>query len=240
MKAYIFLLFTCFLFAIKSYGQPQDRLALNEWHNGALVLNSHDVVRGKVKYNHIYDAVLLEAEGKVSTYAASQVIYFYYIHHSSGVVYQYTTLPYFSRIDSTYQRNYFFEILLQGEVLYLRKANKKAPLIENKNRQKVLPKLNVDKSCYDYYMLYNEKVVCINNFTEDALPLLAQNFPKSIHEFIRSKNIEDFTPHDKLVILHYYNSMRAATEQPRIAAQHSFARDTVKAEPIVRAGYYAE
>ncbi len=226
MKYCFSVLISCFLITLTFYGQCQSSM-LSEWHKGALVLNTHEVVRGKVNYSHTHDAVLLQSEGKVSVFSASQVISFYYIHHDTGEVYKYAALPYFSRKGSAYHRNFFFEILLQGEVLYLRKPNKNARIIGNKYQTRSLTKFNVESSCYDYYMYYNEEVICINNFVTDALPLLARDSQVNIHEFIRSKRIREYTPHDKLVILHYFNAMHE--RQPEIIARFTFG-ETEKPE----------
>jgi len=220
MKYYFSVLIGCLFFAITISGYCQSPM-VNEWHKGALVLNSHEVVTGKMNYSHTHDAVLLQSEGKVSVFTASQVISFYYIHHDTGEVYKYAALPYFSRKGSAYQRNFFFEVLLQGEVLYLRKPNKNARLIGSEYRTLSLRKIDEESSCYDYYMYYNEEVICINNFVTDALPLLARDSQVNIHEFIRSKRIREYTPHDKLVILHYFNAMHENEKHPDIIAQYS-------------------
>lgn len=233
MKYFISLLICGILCIHTTYGQSEQDLTFKKWHKGLIVLNSQKALEGKVKYNHVYDAVMLYADGKVTTYSPSQVDYFYYIQNESGVVFDYKSFPYESVKDGTYERKYFFEVLLDGEVLYLRKGNKKASFLENENIRKILPKLDVEKTCYDYFMLYNDNVVCINDFVDEAMPLLQQDYPNRIPDFITAKDIRNYTPHDKLVILHYYNTLQIAEVQPKIALQPNTGIDTLNVDPIL-------
>jgi hypothetical protein len=168
--------------------------------------------------------ILFQLDGKIQTFAASQVIYFYYIDNTSGVPRHFKALPYYTRLGRTYQRDYFFEIILGGKVNFLRKANKKVRFLNSAKREKYFPQLNIDEVCYDYFMLYDEKVVQINNFSQEALPLLAQEASQSMYEYIDAKNITKFTLRDQVALIHFYNLMQQKPEDLRLVQKVEIGR----------------
>lgn len=217
---FIFLLFSVLSFTTQAYPD----FAASSWHKGAIVLNSHEVVRGKIKYDDTHDMVLFQLDGKILTFAASQVIYFYYIDNTSGVPRHFKALPYYTRLSRTYQRDYFFEIILGGKVNFLRKANKKVRFINSVKREKYFPHLNINEVCYDYFMLYDDKVVEVNNFSEDALPLLARETSQSIYDYIEAKNITKFTLRNQVALIHFYNLMQQQSEDIRLVQKVEIGR----------------
>ena len=210
MRECILIFSLSFFFIFKA--QAYINFSTLEWHKGAIVLSSHDVVTGEVSYNSTYDVVLHRSEGRMQTFTASQVNYFHIINQHTGCIRRFVALPHQSGLNFHYERNFFFEILLSGEVTFLRKTFKNRGLLEYVQRKKV----NLDNICYDYFMMYDANLVRIKNFEKDALPLLAHEDSKGIHEYIETKNIKKFTPHNQLVVILFYNIMHKADNAPRL------------------------
>jgi hypothetical protein len=208
MRECILIFSLSFFFIFKA--QAYINFSTLEWHKGAIVLSSHDVVTGEVSYNSTYDIVLQRSEGRVQTFTAAQVNYFHIINKQTGQLRRFVTLPHQSSLNFLYERSYFFEILLSGEVTFLRKSNKNRGFLQQAQRSK----LNLDNLCYDYYMLHNENLISIKNFEKDALPLLAHEDSKSIHDYIEARNIRKFTPRNQLVVIYFYNIMHEADKDP--------------------------
>lgn len=206
MRECILIFSLSFFFIFKA--QASINFSTLEWYKGAIVLSSHDVVTGDVSYNPTYDVVLHRSEGKMQTFTASQVNYFHIINKHTGQMRRFVALPHQSSLNFLYERNYFFEILLSGEVTFLRKTNKNRGFIHHAQKSAKLSRLNLDNLCYNYYMLHNEALVRVKNFEKDALPLLTH--ADGIHEYIEARNIKKFTPRNQLVVIHFYNIMHKA------------------------------
>jgi len=208
-----FFIFCLFFLSFVSVLAKADFSNLT-WHQGAIILTSHEVITGEVSYDPVHDIVLHRtgAKGKMQTFTARQLNYFHYINQQTGVVRRFVALSHGTRVNLLYKRDYFFEIVLSGEVSFLRKPNKKKNLIRLANHSESLSRLDVEKSCYDYYMLNDEKITRIKNFRKDALPLLASEENNSIHQYIASRNITKFTLYQQKVVFHYYNTLQKAKE----------------------------
>ena len=221
MKRFSVLLFSClFSFAAQAY---PDFMAAT-WHKGAIVLNTHDVVRGNLRYNEEYDMIVFQSGGKIQTFSPSQVIYFHYIDNPTGVVRQFRTLSYHTHQSASYQRNHFFEIILEGKVSFLRKGNKRVSMINKSKNAKYLNRLDTDKTCYDYFMFHDDKLVEINDFSEEVLPLLAREAPQNIYAYIDAKNITKFTLREQAALIHIYNTSQLQPEDLRLVQKTEIGR----------------
>ena len=211
---YILMFSLSFFFVFKA--QAYDNFSSLEWHKGTIVLSSHEVITGEVSYDFIHDVVLYRSAGRMQTLTAARVNYFHTINNHTGQVRRFVTLPHYIHSNLPYERNFFFEILLSGEVTFLRKTNKHKGFLHHAQKSEKPSRLNLDNLCYDYFMLYDEKLVHIKNFKKDALPLLAQGGAKGIYDYIKTKNIKEFTPRRQLVVIHFYNIMHTTTNDPHL------------------------
>ena len=221
MRRFFIFLFP-FLFSFAAQAHPD--FMTTTWHKGAIVLNSHDVVRGNLKYNEEYDMIVFQKDGKTQTFSAFQVIYFYYIDNLTGVVRHFRTFPYHPRLSVTYQRDHFLEIILEGEASFLRKGNKRARLINSYKRGKYFNRLDTDKACYDYFMFYDDKLVAISDFSKEVLPLLTQEASQSIYKYIDAKNITKFTLREQVSLIHVYNLSHQKPEDLRLVQKVDIGR----------------
>ena len=213
MRECILIFSLSFFFIFKA--QAYINFSTLEWHKGAIVLSSHDVVTGEVSYDPTYDVVLQRSEGRVQTFTAAQVNYFHIMNKQTGQLRRFVALPHQSGLNFLYKRNYFFEVLLSGEVTFLRKSSKNKSFLQHVQRSK-LSKLNLDNLCYDYFMLHDENLISIKNFEEDALPLLTHEDSKGIHDYIEARNIRKFTPRNQLMVIHFYNIMHKTDNDSRL------------------------
>ncbi len=87
------------------------------WHEGKMVLEGGDTLRGLVKYNLQTDLLQLQGNNIIETYTARKVVFFEIFDQTVKRYRQFFSLPYSTNTD--YKAPVFFELLEEGKLTVL-------------------------------------------------------------------------------------------------------------------------
>ena len=87
------------------------------WHEGKIVLDSRDTLRGYVKYSLQNDLVQFQANSQIKTYTTRKIFFFEIYDKSVKDYRQFYSLPY--AIKGQYKTPTLFELLVEGKMTLL-------------------------------------------------------------------------------------------------------------------------
>jgi hypothetical protein len=87
------------------------------WHEGKIVLESGDTLRGNVMYNLQNDLVQLDANNKLESFSARKIVFFEIFDKVAKHYRQFYSLPYATAGE--YKAPVFFELLSEGKMTLL-------------------------------------------------------------------------------------------------------------------------
>jgi hypothetical protein len=98
-------------------GAIAQRFPSEYWHEGRLVLEDGDTLRGNIKYDLQSDLILLDQKNKLESFTARKVVYFEIFDKLSRRYRQFYSLPYST--SGAYKAPVFFELLCEGKMTLL-------------------------------------------------------------------------------------------------------------------------
>lgn len=87
------------------------------WHEGKIVLETSDTLRGLVKYDLQNDLLQLKVKNQLESYTARKVLFFEIFDQSAKRYRQFYSLPYSQ--NNTYNTPTFFELVAEGKLTVL-------------------------------------------------------------------------------------------------------------------------
>lgn len=177
MKAYITTFFLCvfsqFVFAFENTG----------WHNGFIVLDSDQIIKGSINYDYITEVIQYQSQEKVKVYPANQVKFFKFYDGAIKRYRKFISKNFNPRYR--YQRKTFIEILIEGELNLMQQ--------KKKNTEEV-----------DHYLCNSKKIIKINKSGQNILMAIRHNH-KEINEFIKKRKLNLGELKSQVLLIHYYN-----------------------------------
>jgi len=198
MKRIVFL--AIFFFPVFSFAQlfPFDL-----WHEGKIVLESGDTLKGSVKYD-LQDLLLIKYSGHLESFSARKILLFEIYDQTYRRYRQFYSLPYSP--SGGYKTPIFFEVLSEGKITLL-------------SREKV----EVRSYSYSPYMMYNSynqrKVLAHTYYTlkengdielfkggKNAWYDLMGNKADDVHAYVKEYKLDFDNKYQLKSIIDYYNS----------------------------------
>jgi hypothetical protein len=193
---------TC-LFVLTSVQAYSQQWAFELWHDGKIVLESGDTLRGQLKYDLQQDLVQYKrSQQSAEVFTARKVIFFEIFDNTVHKYRQFFSLPYSN--SGSYKASVFFELLEEGaitllcrEVLEYRNFNN--PYTIGSFTRLVL----VNK----YFLLKNTGDII--DFDGKRTTLLGMMGRKSetVEKFVKSNRLKYDEKYDLSSIVAYYNSL---------------------------------
>jgi hypothetical protein len=112
MKRALVLFLVCF-----SAGASAQQFSFEFWHEGKIVLETSDTLRGLVKYDLQNDLLQLKIKNQLESYTARKVLFFEIFDQSAKRYRQFYSLPYSQ--NNTYNTPTFFELVAEGKLTVL-------------------------------------------------------------------------------------------------------------------------
>ncbi|MBS1554301.1 MAG: hypothetical protein JSU09_05190 [Bacteroidetes bacterium] len=112
MKRTLVLFLVCFSAATSAQQFPFEF-----WHEGKIVLETSDTLRGLVKYDLQNDLLQLKIKNQLESYTARKVLFFEIFDQSAKRYRQFYSLPYSQ--NNTYNTPTFFELVAEGKLTVL-------------------------------------------------------------------------------------------------------------------------
>ena len=111
MRSWLIVFFLFVAFSAKS------QFSTEVWHDGFLVTNERDTLRGQIKYNMEANSVQFYNKSVVRTFSSFQVFYFNIFDKVLDNYRQFYTIPY--KLKTDYETPVIFELLYEGELSLL-------------------------------------------------------------------------------------------------------------------------
>lgn len=174
------------------------------WHEGKIVLESSDTLKGLVKYDLQNDLLQLKRANQLESYSARKVLFFEIFDQSAKRYRAFYSLPYSQ--NNTYNTPTFFELLAEGKLTVL-------------TREK-LEYRTVSSSFY-YYGTYtrlvlvhtyfllkpNGKIEEIPNPKRNDWLALMENKTDEVKSFAKENRLDFDDKYELIRIVEYYNSL---------------------------------
>ncbi|MFM7851688.1 MAG: hypothetical protein ACKO96_07145 [Flammeovirgaceae bacterium] len=112
MRRPLILILTCFSFAAGA-----QQFSFEFWHEGKIVLETSDTLRGLVKYDLQNDLLEFKIKNQLESYTARKVLFFEIFDQSAKRYRQFYSLPYSQ--NNTYNTPTFFELVVEGKLTVL-------------------------------------------------------------------------------------------------------------------------
>ena len=99
------------------YALHAQQYAFEFWHEGKIVLESGDTLKGNVKYDMQSDLLQIEINKRYDSYTARKVLFFEIFDQTVKNYRQFYSLPY--SVGGSYKAPIFFELLTEGKITLL-------------------------------------------------------------------------------------------------------------------------
>jgi len=98
-------------------GASAQQFPFEFWHEGKVVLETQDTLKGKVKYDPQNDLIQLERNGRFETFTSRKAVFYEIFDQSLNNYRQFYALPYSA--NGGYKTPVFFELLTEGRLTLL-------------------------------------------------------------------------------------------------------------------------
>lgn len=176
------------------------------WHDGKLVLETGDTLKGKIKYEIDSDIIQLEQTGTLQSFTSRKIVYYEIFDATSSRYRQFYSIPYSS--SGGYKSPTFFELVAEGKLTLLSQE-----ALENKSYN----------SGYSGYYGYGSisRVILVNKYfvlddkgqmeifsgTKKDLFIMMDNRNDEVKKFIKVNRLDVAYKYDLARIFEYYNSL---------------------------------
>jgi hypothetical protein len=195
--------FIVFLFLFATFFTYAQQFAYELWHEGKVVLESNDTIKGVVKYDLQSDLLQVKAKNHLESFTARKVLFFEIFDTTVKRYRQFYSLPYSQ--NNTYKTPVFFELLSEGKLTLL-------------TREKL--EYRTVSSPYYYYGTYT-RLVMVNKYfllkpngniedfegrKSDWLSLM-ENKEEDVKAFAKENRLDFDDKYELTRIVEYYNSL---------------------------------
>lgn len=193
--------FTLALFLFCSLATAQPYQQLDDWYPGIVILRTDEVIRADISFDPASNLVMCQKDGKLYTYGPHQAVSFQYYNEQDGVLHKFEVFS--EQVNSYYSRDAFFEIVVDGDVPYLRKRNR-FPVYQPRDGYLAERTITPHAKAYDYFVELDGSLSKAKRFKKEVLPHLLQA-EASLAGFIKDKRLKVYDIGDQIVLLNYYN-----------------------------------
>jgi hypothetical protein len=198
MRIFGLILFS--ILTIETFGQ---KWPFDYWHEGKMVLESGDTLKGKIKYDINSDIIQLDQNNHLQSFTARKLIYYEIWDATSSRYRQFYSIPYAP--SGGYKTPIFFELLSEGKLTLLAREalEYKSSSVGYYGYSTVSRLVLVDK-----YFTLNDKgqVESFSGKKSDLLDLMSKRDDEVKH-FIKSKKLDLDYKYDMAQVFRYYNSL---------------------------------
>nr|WKN39793.1 hypothetical protein K4G66_13945 [Tunicatimonas sp. TK19036] len=190
------------------------------WSSGIIITHDHQLLKGEIRYDYAHDLVMFREteEAALQTLTTHQVSSFRYYDPEENVMHYFKTYAYQPTAYVTIPS--FFEIVVEGEVAYLRKHNPYpyyAPTESRRFAVKERDQVSPHILCYDYYVYLNNEIIRASRFNKEVLPLLEdQNI--AIRHHIKENKLRTYDIRDQIQLIQYTNEQLGSHPHTNLSA----------------------
>jgi hypothetical protein len=173
------------------------------WHEGKVVLESGDTLRGQVKYDLQQDLIQFNIPNKVAeAYSARKVLFFEIFDNTVRKYRQFFSLPYATNTD--YKAPVFFELIEEGKLTLLAREALEYRTYSNPYFIGSYSRLVLVNK---YFFLNNRGDIESFSGQKQELLQLMGNQSEKVEKFMRANRLRVDEKYDLARIIEYYNSL---------------------------------
>ena len=180
-----------------------QQFAFEYWHEGKIVLDTGDTLKGSVKYDLQTDLLQYQSNDKHQSFSARNALFFEIFDATIKQYRQFYSLPY--SVSSGYKAPVFFELLAEGKMTLLSREALEYRTYSNSfyyygtNTRLVL--------VYKYFMLQeNGDITEYTGKKNDWLDFMGNN-AKPVEKYAKTNRLSFDDKYDLVKIVSYYNSL---------------------------------
>jgi len=179
-----------------------QEFAFEFWHEGKVVLETNDTLKGLVKYDIQNDLLQVKVRNKLESLTARKVLTFEIFDTTVKRYRQFYSLPYSP--NNTYKTPVFFELLCEGKITLLAKEKLEyrtvnSPFFYGNYSRLVL--VNV------FYLLKQNGVIQEFQGKKNGWLKVMETRENEVREFSKVNRLDFDEKYDLTRIIDYYNSL---------------------------------
>ena len=190
------------LFLLSSNTADAQRWPFDYWHDGKMILESGDTLKGKIKYSITDDIIQLEQNNRFQSFTARKIVTFEIFDATSSRYRNFYSIPY--SFSGGYKAPVFFELLAEGKLTLLSRE-----ALENRTSS-----VGYGYGSYSRVELVNKYFVLnskgqIDTFTghkNDMMDLMADR-DDEVKKFMKVNRLNASNKNELSKIFEYYNSI---------------------------------
>jgi hypothetical protein len=184
----------------------QYYFAEEHWHQGFLIHNDGDTLRGKLRYTLENDAVQLQTSNEqIQTFSARQILYFEFFDTYYKRKRLFIVLPYAKNPGSNYKSPTIFEVLTTGDfVTLLARERLVTQMVTTTSPYVIGPSVAVRRPRFEPFFLYENGEIRPYTDKKDLFRFLP-GMDERLHNFIKQNKLNPDEVGDLIKIVNYYN-----------------------------------
>lgn len=195
----LLILVGCFM-SLLVYGQ---QFPFEYWHDGKIVLESGDTLKGSIKYDLQNDLVQFSKGAKLESFTARKMTYFEIFDQTSRHYRQFYSIPYAT--SGAYKAPVIFELLTEGKMTLLCRESVEYRSYSNSFYSYGMSTRMV--LVYNYFMLQeNGNIEPFIGKRNDLLRLMGNESTK-VEKYIKANKLDITDRNEFTQIVQYYNSL---------------------------------
>ena len=197
----ILIIFFFVSIAALSHAQ-QQQWAFEMWHEGKIILEKGDTLKGLIKYDLQQDLVQFNAQrGNVEAYAARKVLFFEIFDKTVGQYRQFFSLPY--SVNGSYRAPVFFELVEEGKLTLLTRENLEYRSYSSPYYYGSYSRLVI---VYKYFLLDEKGNISQFTIKKSELFNMMGRQAQDVEDYMKENKLKIEDRYDLAKIVAYYNS----------------------------------
>lgn len=190
------LLYLC---SISAFGQT---FSFEYWHNGTVILEGNDTLRGSVRYDMRTDIVEFQKGGRVEPLTARKVVYFEIFDALTHEYRRFFSLPYSN--NGSYKAPMFFELLSEGKMTLLSRETLEYRTYSSFSYYGNYTRLEL---VYRYYLLHDSGDIREFQGKKNDWIYEMGNQGTVVQKYVKANKLNFDKRKDLVKIVEYYNSL---------------------------------
>jgi len=194
----------CGIFLSKAQTFPSEI-----WHEGKLVLNSNDTIKGLIKYDLDNDLIQIGVENVIQTYSSRKIITFQIFDRSIDNYRRFYALPYSVKLN--YKVPILFEVLYEGTLSLLARETIVMETVPQYTGTYRSSPYSRQRLAYTYYFLEKGSEIFKYLPKKRELYYIMRKKSSEIEKFMKKNRLRAEDKNDLIKITSYYNTLIEAS-----------------------------
>ena len=175
------------------------------WHDGRLVIEEQDTVRGKIMYDLDRNVVQVDVGDQIFTYGAKKIVFFEIFDVTVDAYRQFYSIPF--AVSPGYKTELLFEVVVEGKMSLLCRESiaRKPQQYDSYTWSRETFTQNV--LVYDYYFLTPDGIMVQYFMKKKDLFIIMYDHADRVKEYMKVYRLKPDEKGDLARITAYYNSL---------------------------------